>query len=227
MIYSHKSSMSLRDKIQALNHFSPDEFEGNDMLDERLPPTPEHALSNAVKVRLWRMIVSAVLRRPETTTIKPLDWTDQCFARCRDAQIMLEEESRLSSGNVSFWSEVADDVLLFGNEGEDSDDRLGEILFGEDGLDSETDAVDEDLLSGDCMTMEALDMDDEDWAWDGDYVYKGAAAGERTVHSDSDSEILFEDDEDILLDDVVPRHEHDRSTNPMLQADYDEMLISD
>lgn len=199
------------------------------MLDERMPRTPEHVLTNAVKVRLWRMIVSAILRRPGITAIKPLDLTDPGFVRSRDAQIMLEEESPLSSGNVAnFRSNEIDDALLFSSEGEESDGLLkNQILFREDGLDSENDALDEDLLCGDCMTAEVLDMDDEECVWEGDYVSKNANAGDRKVHSDSDSEILFEDDEEILLDVVVLHHEHDSSTHSVRQADHDEMLLSD
>lgn len=225
MIYNHKGSVSLRSKIEALKFFPPDEFEGNDSLDERMPRTSERVLTNAVQVRLWRMTVSTILRRPRTTAIKPLDWTDQCFVRSQEAQIMLEEESSLSSGNLaSFRSEEVDDAILFGNEGEEDCPLQNQILFRDDGLDSENDELDEDLLSGDCMTMEALDME-EDWAWEGDYVFKGA--GDRIPYSDSDGEILFEEDEDTLLDGVVPHREHDSSTRPMHQAEYDEMLMSD
>lgn len=229
MIYSHKSSVGLQSKICALKCFSPDEFEGSDMLDERMPRTPEHALTNAVKVRLWRMIVSAILRRPGITAIKPLDWTDPGFPRSRDAQVMLEEESPLSSGNVaSFRSKEVDDALLFSSKEAESDGLLrNQILFREDGLDSENDALDEDLLCGDCMTAEVLDMDDEEWVWEGDYVSKDAIAGDKKVHSDSDGEILFEDDEDILLDVVILHHEHDSSMHSVSQADRDEMLLSD
>lgn len=226
MIHNRTSSVSLRSKIEALEFFPPDEFEGNDSLDERMPQTPERVLTNAVQVRLWRMTVSKILRRPRTTAIKPLDWTDQCFVRSQEAQSMLEEESPLSLGNVaSFRSEEVDDALLFGNEGEEDSLLENEILFRDDGLDSENDELDEDLLSGDCMTMEALDMEEKDWAWEGDYVSKGA--GDRILHSDSDGEILFEKDEDILLEGIVTHHEHDSSTRPMHQADYDEMLMSD
>lgn len=229
MIYSYKSSVRLRSKIEALSCFSPDEFAGNDMLDERMPRTPEHELTNAVKVRLWRMAVSAILRRPGTTAIKPLNWTDQCFVRSRDTQIMLEEESPLSLGKFAISrSEEVNHALLFENEGEESDGLLkNEILFRENGFDSENDALDEDLLSSDSMTVEALDMEEEHWFGEGDYVSIGANAGSRNVHSDSESEMLFEDDEDFLLDAVVANQEHNTSTRPMLQADYDEMLMSD
>ena len=90
MTYSHKSSVGLQSKIDALKCFSPDEFEGSDMLDERMPRTPEHVLTNAIKVRLWRMIVTAILRRPGISAIKPLDWTDPGPVRSQDAQIMLK-----------------------------------------------------------------------------------------------------------------------------------------
>lgn len=197
------------------------------MLDERMPRTPEHALINAVKVRLWRSIVSQSLCRPGVTTIKPLDWTDRCLVRSGNAQIMLEEESLSCSGNVaSSRSEEVEDALLFGHEGEESDDQLeNDILFREDGLDSENDELDEDLLSGDCMTMEGLDTEEEGWIWKGDYVSKGAR--DRNVRSDSDGEILFEDDEDILLNGVAPHHEHDSSARLMHQVVYEEMLMSD
>lgn len=142
---------------------------------------------------------------------------------------MLEEESPLSLGNfVVSRSEEVDDALLFGNEGEESDGLLeNETLFRENGFDSENDALDEDLLCSDCMTVEALDMEEEDWFREGDYASIGANAGGRNVHSDSESEILFEDDEELLLDAVVANQERNTSTHPMLQADYDEMLMSD
>lgn len=196
------------------------------MLDDRMPRTPEQALINAVKVRLWRMTVSETLRRPGITAIKPLDWTDRFFVQSRDGQIMLEDESSSSSGNFAgFRSEAVDDALLFEND-EESDSLLeNETLFREDDLDGENDELDEDLLSGDCVTMEALDMEEEDWVWGGEYVSKGA--GERDVHSDSEGEILFEDDEEILLDNVVLHHEHDSSTRPVHSTNYDEILMSD
>ncbi|MCJ1468377.1 hypothetical protein MMC07_007005 [Pseudocyphellaria aurata] len=224
MIYSHQRSVSLRNKIETLKRFPPDEFEGNQMLDERMPRTPEHALINAVKVRLWRMIVSQSLCRPGVSIIKPLDWTDGCLVRSENAQIMLGE-SPSCSGTVARSSDVGD-VLLFGHEGEESDGQLeNEILFREDGLDSENDDLDEDLLCGDCMTMEALDVDEEDWVWEGQNLSTGA--GDRNVRSDSDGEILFEDDEDILLNGVVSLQEHDNSARSIHQAVYDEMLMSD
>lgn len=223
--------MGLRSKIEALKRFLPDEFEGNDMLDDRMPRTPEQALINAVKVRLWRMTVSQTLRRPGITAIKPLGWTDRFFVQSRDGQIMQEDESSSSSGNFAgFRSEAVDDALLFEDD-EESDTLLeNETLFREDDLDGENDELDEDLLSGDCVTMEefdtveALDIEEENWVWEGDYVSK--VSGERDVHSDSEDEILFEDDEEILLDDVVPHHEHDSSRRRIYSISYDEVLMS-
>ena len=70
-------------------------------------------------------------------------------------------------------------------------------------------------------------MHDDQWIWEGEVVSKNVNAGDRKVHSDSDSEILFEDDEDILLDVVVLHHEHDSSMHSVRPADHDEMLLSD
>lgn len=200
------------------------------MRDERMPQGSEDTLTNAVKVRLWRIVVLAILRRPGISTIKPLDWTDQSFVRSRDAQAMLEEKSPPSPGKVaSFQPGEVDDALLFANEVEESNGLLeNELLFGVDSLDSGNDALDEDLLSGECLTMEALDLEEEDWFREGDFVSQGAIVGARNVHSDSEGEILFGDDEDLLSDEDFPKHEHDSSMpSTTHQADYDEMLMGD
>ncbi len=167
MIYGHSRSRSLRSKIEELESFAPEEYVENDALEAQASNTSTDMLLNAVKVRLWRLTLLALLCRPGTTKLKPLDWKDACFVRDQDERKMPEQGLSDSENANDASAEKVDESLLFGQNGEASGDDS--TLFGEDPFNSAL-GDNEDLFVGVGGTMKELGLEDEDLFWKDDYA---------------------------------------------------------
>lgn len=210
MIYAHSNCASLRSKIETLKNFAPEECVEDEMMDFRIPRTSEEALTNAMKVHLWRIVVSKLLRRPESATLNSLHWADECFDRTLDAREILEEE-------------LDED----GSEGMLKDDDW----FEEDGFDIEEDALDEGFLEGEDSTM--LDSEDEVLAkQEEDYIFSATTSRDENEPSHPPTDVILDHNEELPPDGFS--HLGYAQTSPthhlMHQVgggDDDEMLMED
>ena len=174
MIYAHSNSVSLRSKIEILKNFAPDECLEDEMIDFRILPTSEEVLTNAMKVRLWRLVVSKLLRRPENANLKSLDWTDTCFDRTLDSQEILET-----------------DIDSNESEGILNDDDW----FEEDGSSIEDNTLDEGLFESEGSVM--LDSEDEVLLEQEDYMSKAIFSRDSNKNSYPLVEVILDSNEEF------------------------------
>ena len=174
MIYAHSNSVSLRSKIEILKNFAPDECLEDEMIDFRILPTSEEVLTNAMKVRLWRLVVSKLLRRPENANLKSLDWTDTCFDRTLDSQEILET-----------------DIDSNESEGILNDDDW----FEEDGSSIEDNTLDEGLFESEGSVM--LDSEDEVLLEQEDYMSKAIFSRDNNKNSYPLVEVILDSNEEF------------------------------
>lgn len=167
--------------------------------------TPKDRLLNAVKVRLWKLILSGLLCPPGNTKIKPLYWTETSFSREPEDQDSLEEGTR-----------------IFPNNGHDIYTKTNEdLLFEHHSLASKN--VDSDLLESDLFDFENASLDDksffygedemldlalqddygdEDLFWEDRYWAEPSPTNNRrdTAFNFENIVLLADDDENLLLD---------------------------
>lgn len=167
---------------------------------------PKDRLLNAVRVRLWKLILSGLLCPPGNTKLKPLDWTETSFSREPEDQDALEEGNRIFSNNAHHISTQTNEGLLFEHHSLASK-NVDSVLLESDLFDFENASLDDKgfFFGEDEMLDLALqeDYEDEDLFWDDGYQTEpsptnnllGAAFNFENIVLPAD-----DDDENLLLD---------------------------
>lgn len=172
---------------------------------DRIQKTPEDKLLNAVRVRLWKLIYSGLLRVPENTKLKPLDWTETSFSEEPEDQNAMEEGNRMVSNYAHHISTQTNEGLLFEHHSLASKD------------------VDIDLLESEIFDFENASLDDEGFFFEEDEMLDLALKDEY-----KDEDLFWEDGYQTEPSPTNnPRDEAFNFESIVLPADDDENLLLD
>lgn len=169
--------------------------------------TPKDRLLNAVKVRLWKLILSGLLCRSGNIRLTPLDWTETSFSREPEDQNELEQENRIISNNAHYISTKTNESLLLEHHSLASE-NVDTDLFESDLFDFQNVGLDdEDLFFAEDGMLDLDHQDeyeDEDLFWEGGYEATPTSTNiPRDAVLDFENIVLFPgDDENLLLDGV-------------------------
>lgn len=191
MINRQTKSPTLQNRVARLPSFSLDEYIQHERQEHEKPQNASESLLNAISVRLWRLVQSALLGRTGIEGLKSFDGVENLINRSLNGQEILDQEGPGVLSKILLSEEPMENV--------DFEEALLEDTASSDNLLSEDNASMGDISNQDLLDGEEIFFGTEFSCSPVDHLH---ISDNRAMHSCNVDEDLFGSEQNMEEFDV-------------------------